>query len=154
MRTAQPVILAGHEVKDLSPTKTLKSIYLDPIFRMLEKANESEQPPDSCADSCVDSSTRPVKSPLETVDHRWHGIFELAPKQELMLMIDMVRQRQLVCSPAVIYSSHRSKREHSGVDARIGLGPRTSLTESRKATANLCLTLWRRCWNLSLQKTG
>lgn len=65
-------LLAGHELKDLSKGKTLKGIYLDPLFKMLERANEkSERLTDG-----------------ESED--WKGVFPLAPKQEMMLMIDVV----------------------------------------------------------------
>ena len=65
-------LLAGHEKKDLSPGKTLQGIYLDPLFKLLERANEK-------SDRLNDSKSED-----------WKGVFPLAPKQQLMFMIDVV----------------------------------------------------------------
>ena len=70
------VILAGHEKKDLSTHKTLESIYLKPLLKLLDDQN----------------------SGTETTG--WKGIFPGSPKQDLSLMIDMVRFSQ--CFPCVI----------------------------------------------------
>lgn len=65
-------LLAGHEAKDLSRGKTVKAIYLDPLFKMLERTNvDSERIQDWQSED-------------------WKGVFPLSPKQELMLMIDVV----------------------------------------------------------------
>jgi len=63
------VLLAGHEPQDLSPDKTLQGLYLTPLFEMLSKANEGANG--------------------DKLGEGWNGVFARAPKQELMLMIDM-----------------------------------------------------------------
>lgn len=66
------VMLAGHELKDCSKDKTFKGVYLDPVYDMLEKANVNSER-------------------LQKWDSNdWKGVFSLDPKQELMLMIDIV----------------------------------------------------------------
>jgi hypothetical protein len=66
-------MLAGHEMKNIKQGKTLKSVYLDPLFEILERANAK--------------SERLIN--WESED--WKGVFGLEPKQELMLLIDVVR---------------------------------------------------------------
>lgn len=66
------VMLAGHEAKDCSEGKTFKGLYLDPLYEMLERANENSE-----------------RLKIWDSDD-WKGVFPLEPRQELMLMIDIV----------------------------------------------------------------
>lgn len=124
------ILLAGHELKDLSKGKTVKSIYLDPLFKMLERANnpsfsskktgendidgndEWDVPEGGDDDDVVEDeddedteergeseekknvqraeSNTPSKRLRNWNNKDWKGVFPLSPKQELMLMIDVV----------------------------------------------------------------
>jgi hypothetical protein len=59
-------LLAGHEMQDLSPERTLDSLYLEPLRKLLSD-NNSES----------DTTSK-------------NGIFRSTPKQDLSLLIDMV----------------------------------------------------------------
>lgn len=77
-------------MKDIKQGKTLKGIYIDPLFKMLERANTKSE----------------RLTNWESED--WKGIFELVPKQELMLMIDVVSSLfpySLNPSPSLFLSS-------------------------------------------------
>lgn len=62
-------LLAGHELKNLRPEKTLSALYLDPIMGLLKEAAQERK-----------------------AGKDWTGLFPLAPQQELILMIDMVNR--------------------------------------------------------------
>lgn len=66
-------LLAGHETKDLWKGKTFKDLYLDPLYKMLERSN---------------GNISERLNNWESDD--WKGVFPLEPRQELMLMIDVV----------------------------------------------------------------
>lgn len=67
--SSEPVLLVGHDDKDLRNARTLKKIYLDPIWEILERENRDN-----------DGSLG------------WNGVFtdNGVPDQTLLLMIDTV----------------------------------------------------------------
>ena len=70
-----PVLLVGHEDRDLKDRRTLKQIYLDPIWEILERVNEGN-----------DGS------------RGWKGVFtdRGVPDQTLILQIDTVSIHQFL----------------------------------------------------------
>ncbi|WVQ77539.1 hypothetical protein IAR50_007226 [Cryptococcus sp. DSM 104548] len=61
-------LLAGHDLKDLDPRKSLKALYLDPLLAILDKNNEGWKKDDG---------------------KEWSGLYEDDPREEIVLMIDM-----------------------------------------------------------------
>ena len=70
-------LLVGHAERDLTPNRSLSSLYLDPILSILDDANPSAEE--------VGMYNRPLQSTLES---RLHGVFSTAPKTSLILLID------------------------------------------------------------------
>lgn len=144
------VLLAGHEANDLSRGKTLQKIYLDPLFKMLERANNAtstskasssssssrsksistgkaetmsnlnsrskpeaeflggEEVADVAAEGLLDMDKRNAAGNNDEVSagpsgrihdwksNDWNGVYPLAPKQDLMLMIDVVSRKCMI----------------------------------------------------------
>jgi hypothetical protein len=70
-------LLVGHDLSDLSPEKTLNALYLDPIKRLLDNAN--------------DGNTGRMK-----------GLWEVAPYMPLHLLIDIKTEG----AASVLFSTH------------------------------------------------
>jgi hypothetical protein len=64
-------ILVGHNPSELTPKRTLKSMYLDPLLEILDRENPEEQWAN------------------HTVYDRAHGVFETQPNTTLTLLIDV-----------------------------------------------------------------
>ncbi|OCF40689.1 hypothetical protein I317_05538 [Kwoniella heveanensis CBS 569] len=60
-------LLVGHDKKDLSSTRTLKGVYLDPLFSVLKDRNGGR----------------------DTAKNGWKGVYENVPDANIVLMIDM-----------------------------------------------------------------
>ena len=65
-------LLVGHTVKSLTQARTLRSLYLDPLFSILSHQNPSSNALDD-----------------PNASNDLHGIFETAPKTPLVLLIDI-----------------------------------------------------------------
>ncbi|ODN84971.1 hypothetical protein L202_00815 [Cryptococcus amylolentus CBS 6039] len=61
-------LLAGHDLADLDPRKSLKTLYLDPLLAILDKNNEGRD---------------------KDGEEEWNGVYEDDPREEIVLMIDM-----------------------------------------------------------------
>ena len=77
-------LYVGHERSALTPDRTLKSLYLDPLMRLLERANPA-------ANTTVGGGN-------EKAHHHHHhhqqqqrprGVFDMAPNQTLTLLVDV-----------------------------------------------------------------
>ncbi|GHJ84269.1 hypothetical protein NliqN6_0671 [Naganishia liquefaciens] len=110
-----PVLLVGHEDRDLKDRRTLKQIYLDPIWEILERVNEGN-----------DGS------------RGWKGVFtdRGVPDQTLILQIDTKNEvdgiyaelRKLIhpfVEKGYLSRFERSSPNSSIIDGKLTLGPLT-----------------------------
>ncbi|GMF02727.1 unnamed protein product [Ambrosiozyma monospora] len=80
-----PKIYVGHHMISLNGLRTLQTLYLDPIYKMLEERNSKMN-----SDLDVDERTIRIKdNDEEAVNYQnWTGLFDIDPSQTLNLLID------------------------------------------------------------------
>ncbi|GMG21291.1 unnamed protein product [Ambrosiozyma monospora] len=77
-----PKIYVGHHMISLNGLRTLQTLYLEPIYKMLDERNSKMS-----LDLDVDERTIKIKD--EEVNYQnWTGLFDIDPTQTLNLLID------------------------------------------------------------------